>query len=75
MVGEQASLVTGQTISQHRTVIDAFITWAGDGALIEDVGRKRAGEYVGHLLTPTGGLKRPTAKRYVSISLIILDVA
>ncbi len=66
-MAEQAGQVTGQTISQHRTVVDDFIKWAGgDGVLIEDVKRKYAGEYVGHLLTPTSGLKRPTAKRYVS---------
>jgi integrase len=65
-LGEQASQVTGQTISQHRTVIDAFIVWAGDGVLVEDVKRKLAGEYVGHLLAPTSTLSRATAKRYVS---------
>jgi integrase len=65
-LGEQAGQVTGQTISQHRTVVNAFIAWAGDGELIEDVGRKRAGEYVSHLLAPTSVLSRTTAKRYVS---------
>ena len=63
---EQVSQVTGQTISQHRTVVDAFIVWGGEGVLIEDVNRKLAGEYVSHLLAPTSNLSRTTAKRYVS---------
>jgi integrase len=65
-LAELVGTVTGQTISQHRMVINAFLAWAGDGALIEEVTRKRAGEYVGHLLMPTSGLTRRTAKRYVS---------
>jgi integrase len=65
-LGEQASQVTGQTISQHRTVVDAFIKWGGESVLIEDVNRKLAGEYVSHLLAPTSTLSRTTAKRYVS---------
>src|SRR5271169_3570111 len=27
-IGEQAGVVTGQTISQHRTVVTAFLAWA-----------------------------------------------
>jgi integrase len=63
---EQSSEVTGQTISQHRTVLNAFLAWAGEGVLIEDINRKRAGEYVSHVLKPTSGLSRQTAKRYAS---------
>jgi integrase len=58
--------VTGQTNSQHRTVVAAFLDWAGEGTLVEDVDRKRAGEFVSHLLSPDSGLSRKTAKRYVS---------
>jgi integrase len=65
-LGEQASQVTGQTISQHRTVVAAFTKWGGEGVLIEDVSRKLAGEFVSHLLAPTSRLSRSTAKRYVS---------
>jgi integrase len=66
-LGEQAGIVTGQTISQHRTTVDAFLTWAGgEGVLIEDVNRKRAGEYVAHLLAPDSAIGRRTAGRYVS---------
>jgi integrase len=63
---EQSGHVIGQTISQHRTVLNAFLTWAGEGETIEDVGRKRAGEFVSHLLAPTSRLSRQTAKRYLS---------
>ncbi len=63
---EQGGIVTGQTISQHRAVVNAFMNWAGDGVLIGDVSRKLAGEYVSHLLSPTSKLSRQTAKRYVS---------
>jgi integrase len=63
---QEAATLTAQTISQHRTVVKAFITWAGDDVLVEDVTRKRAGEFVGHLLEPTSGISRRTAKRYLS---------
>jgi integrase len=66
-LGEQAGIITGQTISQHRTAVYAFLTWiGGEGVLIEDVSRKRAGEYVSHLLAPNGPISRRTAGRYVS---------
>lgn len=63
---EQTGTITGQTIAQHRTVLKAFCAWAGEGVLIEDVERRKAGEFVSHLLTPNSGLSRKTAKRYVS---------
>lgn len=65
-ITEQAGVVTGQTISLHRAVLTAFLKWAGEGTLIEDVHRKKAGEYVSHLLTKASGLSRRTAGRYVS---------
>lgn len=65
-LAEQVGAVTGQTIAQHRTVLDAFLTWAGGDVLIGVVNRKRAGEYVSHLLVPASGLSRKTAQRYVS---------
>jgi hypothetical protein len=65
-LAELVGTVTGQTISQHRTVIRAFLARAGEGSLIEDVNRQRAGEYVSYLLTPASGISRRTAKRYVS---------
>lgn len=63
---QEADTVTGQTISQHRTVVNAFLAWAGNDVLVEDVNRKRAGEFVGHLLEPTSSISRRTAKRYLS---------
>ena len=65
-LAEESGVVAGQTISQHRAVLKAFLSWAGEGVLVEEVGRKFAGEYVSHLLAPTSGLSRQTAKRYVS---------
>lgn len=58
--------VSGQTLSQHRVAANAFLNWAGNGVLIEDVTRKKAGAFVSKLLSPESGLKRPTVKRYVS---------
>ena len=52
---------TGRTTHCH------WLFWAGgEGVLIEDVSRKRAGEYVAHLLAPDSALSRRTAGRYVS---------
>jgi integrase len=65
-LSQEAATVTGQTISQHRTAVNAFLAWAGEGELIEDVDRKRAGEYVAHLLASNSAISRRTAGRYVS---------
>jgi integrase len=65
-LAEQVGVITGQTSAQHRTVLNAFLTWAGQGALTEEVTRRQAGEFVTHLLAPTSGLSRKTAQRYVS---------
>jgi integrase len=65
-LAEQGDAITGQTRAQHRTVAGAFLRWAGEGVLVEDVNRRKAGEFVSHLLTPVSGLSRKTAKRYVS---------
>jgi integrase len=63
---EQGDAITEQTRAQHRTAVNAFLTWAGEGVLVEDVSRRKAGEFVSHLLTPSSGLSRKTAQRYVS---------
>jgi integrase len=62
---EQAN-TTNQTKAQHRTVLRAFIAWAGEDVFVESVTRRYAGEYVSHLLGPDASLKRKTAQRYVS---------
>jgi integrase len=62
---EQAN-TTNQTKAQHRTVLRAFIAWAGEDVFVESVTRRYAGEYVSHLLGPAANLKRKTAQRYVS---------
>jgi integrase len=65
-LGEQVGQATRQTNAQHLTVVNAFLRWAGEETLIEDVTRRKSGEYVSYLLAPTSGLKRKTAQRYVS---------
>jgi integrase len=65
-LAEESDRLAGQTVSQHRTVLRAFTTWAGEGVLVQDVNQRRAGEYVSHLRLPSSGLSRQTAKRYVS---------
>jgi integrase len=64
-LAEQAN-TTNQTKAQHRTVLRAFIAWAGEDVFVENVTRRYAGEYVSHLLGPAANLKRKTAQRYVS---------
>jgi integrase len=63
---EQGDTITEQTRAQHRTVLDAFRAWAGEGILVQEVDRRKAGEFVSHLLSPANGLSRKTAQRYVS---------
>jgi integrase len=62
----EQSNTTNQTKAQHRTVLRAFIAWAAQELLVEDVTRRYAGEYVSYLLGPDAHLKRKTAQRYVS---------
>jgi integrase len=64
---EHGDTLTAQTRAQHRTAATAFVAWAGHGILIEEVGRRRAGEFISErLLSVTSGLSRKTARRYVS---------
>ena len=64
---EHGDTLTGQTRAQHRTAATAFVAWAGKGILIEEVGRRRAGEFISErLLSASSGLSRKTARRYVS---------
>ena len=66
-LSEQAGRITEQTCSHHRVAVHAFLGWAGgQGALVEEITRKKAGEFVTHLLSPESGLSPKTAKRYVS---------
>ena len=65
-LSEQGDRTTAQTKAQHRTVLRAFIKWAGLGVLIEDVTRRYAGEFISHLLAPSSGLHHKTVQRYVS---------
>jgi integrase len=65
-LAEQGDAITGQTRAQHRTAVDAFLGWAGESVLVENANRRKAGEFVSHLLAPTSGLSRKTVKRYLS---------
>src|SRR5262245_36903082 len=65
-LSEQAGSITKQTVSHHRVAVRAFLGWAGEGILVEDVNRKLAGDFVSHLLKLESGLSPKTAKRYVS---------
>jgi integrase len=46
--------------------VNAFLRWAGEEEFVEDVNRKRAGQYVAHLLAPDGAISRRTVGRHVS---------
>jgi integrase len=65
-LSEEGDRITKQTKAQHRTVLRVFTAWAKDGVLIEDVTRRYAGDFVSHLRSPSSGLSRKTAQRYVS---------
>jgi integrase len=54
-----------QTRSQHRTAVQRFLAWAGDHVSVEEVTRRKAGEYISQQLLPSGGARR-TVKRQVS---------
>jgi integrase len=58
--------ITEQTRVQHRAAVRAFIAWAGGGLTIEEITRRRAGEYVRSLLAPGSSFSRKTAQRHVS---------
>ncbi|MBR0895777.1 tyrosine-type recombinase/integrase [Bradyrhizobium tropiciagri] len=55
----------GQTKSQHESTIKRFMGWASDSVSIEEVTRKKAGEYVTELMNASG-FARATARRHVS---------
>jgi integrase len=57
--------ITQQTRVQHRAAVRAFIAWAGGGLTIEEITRRRAGEYV-RSLAPGSSFSRKTAQRHVS---------
>ena len=64
---EQGDAITEQTRAQHRTAVTAFVAWTGQGVLVEDIGRRKAGEFISQrLLASTSGRSRKTAQRYVS---------
>lgn len=56
---------TGQTKSQHTASIKLLLKWTGENVTVEEIDRKKAGEYVSHLLA-SSGLARATIKRHLS---------
>jgi integrase len=54
-----------QTKVQHKSTVKQFLAWAGEFATVEETDRKKAGEYVSHLLA-SSGLSRRTVKRHLS---------
>lgn len=56
---------TEQTKDQGAFAIKLYLEWAGDTATVEEVSRKKAGQFVGHLLEKSGKSRR-TIERYVS---------
>jgi integrase len=64
-LNELQGQIAEQTRSQHRATIKGFIRWAGEEIVIEEVTRRKAGDYIGQHLLPSG-LSRKTIKRQVS---------
>jgi hypothetical protein len=54
-----------QTRSQHRAAIVAYIAWAGGDPSIEETDRRKAGEYLSHLIK-ADKLSRRTIERHKS---------
>ena len=54
-----------QTKDQGGFAVRLYLEWAGETATVEEVTRKKAGQFVGHLLA-TSGKERRTIERYVS---------
>jgi len=64
-LGEIEGEIAEQTRSQHRTVLKAFLAWAGGHAATEEITRRKAGEYLSQRLLPSGKARK-TIKRQIS---------
>jgi integrase len=64
-VDEIKGHVAEQTRAQHRTAAREFMAWAGDQTAIEQVTRRKAGDYIGQYLLRSDRSRR-TIKRIVS---------
>jgi integrase len=56
---------TEQTKDQGAFAVNRYLSWAGEAASAEEVTKKKAGQFVGHLLE-TSGRSRRTLERYIS---------
>jgi integrase len=63
---ERVEVVRGQTLSQDRAVMRAFLEWAEEDLSVSQVTRRKAGDFIGKLLEPASGIKRKTVNRYRS---------
>jgi integrase len=57
--------IAEQTRSQHRAAINGLLRWADERVVIEEITRKKAGEYLGEVLFPSGRARK-TVKRQLS---------
>jgi integrase len=59
--------ITGQTKTQHRAALKAFLGWCGSKVTVQEVDRKKAGAYATYLKQPErSGLSGRTAARHTS---------
>jgi integrase len=60
--------IAEQTRSQHKAAVKAFLKWAGDDIAIEQVTRRKAGEYLGTVLLSAGRARRTVKRQLSSLS-------
>jgi integrase len=63
---ERKDTVTGQTLSQDRAVLRAFLRWAGEDVSVLEITRKKSGAFIAKLLEPQSKITRKTVNRYRS---------
>jgi integrase len=67
-LGEIEGEIAEQTRSQHRTTLKAFLTWAGEHVGVEEITRRKAGEYLSEGLLPSGNARKTIKRKLSSLS-------
>lgn len=60
--------IAEQTRSQHGAALRAFLTWAGVHAGVEEITRRKAGEYLSQCLLPSGKARKTIKRQLSSLS-------
>ena len=60
--------IAEQTRSQHGAALKAFLTWAGEQVGVEEITRRKAGEYLSQCLLPSGKARKTIKRQLSSLS-------